>query len=427
MTHYTRMKLHNITYTATIFSYAISQKRYAVTGLLTLLAIAAGRVIQPLLLMAIIDRAVPAGDTELLLYYACLYLLLVLSSGLLSYVGTMQMVKLGLAVVTKVKQDLFSRFLRLPVAYFDAHPVGELMARTENDTEKLRKLFSSLGLTFIVSILMMGGMFVVTSLIAPVLSLAMLGTAAGFLTILLIFYKHIIGLYESSRSLYSSIVAKLTEFVQGMEILYGEKVAADSMSLGTLLLFIEYGASLMRPVLDIAESLRRIQQAKASMKRIASVMALEPEFSGWGKKPAQLRHEIRFESVWFSYRGEDWILKDISFSIPKGSTTAIVGSSGSGKSTTVNLLCGFTKPQRGRLSVDDTTLDELDLASWRRKIGLVLQGKNTGQPGFPPQGPDFGNRSPQTFHGHPRRPDTLLFPGADCRPGNPQPALQRFS
>ncbi|MDX9828190.1 MAG: ABC transporter ATP-binding protein, partial [Spirochaetia bacterium] len=398
----------------------------AVTGLLTMLAIAAGRVVQPLILRAIIDRAVPAGDTGLLLRYAVFYLILVLSSGFLGYVGSIQMAKLGLAVVTKIKQDLFSRFLRLPVSYFDAHPVGELMARTENDTEKIRDLFSSLGLTLVVSILMMGGMFFVTSLIAPVLSLAMLAAAVGFLAILLFFYKRIIGLYESSRSLYASIVAKLTEFVQGMEILkafnrrawaedsldesgrkkrendtkvsllefsassaleamagpffivvlillYGEKVAAGLMSLGTLLLFIEYGASLMRPVLEIAESLRRIQQAKASMNRISSTLALEPESRAWGGKPAVLDKEIRFDSVWFSYRGEDWILKDISFNIPKGSTTAIVGSSGSGKSTAIGLLCGFAKPQKGCLSLDGDNLVDLDLESWRRKIGLVLQ------------------------------------------------------
>ncbi len=420
------MKAHNSSYTTTVLSYVASEKRFAVTGLLTMLAIAAGRVVQPLILRVIIDRAVPAGDTGLLFRYAGLYLLLVLSSGFFGYLGSIQMAKLGLAVVTKIKQDLFSRFLRLPVSYFDAHPVGELMARTENDTEKIRDLFSSLGLTLVVSLLMMGGMFFVTALIAPTLSLAMLAVAAGFLAILLFFYKRIVGLYESSRSLYASIVAKLTEFVQGMEILkafnrrpwaedsldetgrkkrdndikvsllefsassaleamagpffivalillYGEKVAAGSMSLGTLLLFIEYGASLMRPVLDIAESLRRIQQAKASIHRISSTMALEPESSAWGVKPAVLEKEIRFDSVWFSYRGEDWILKDISFNLPKGSTTAIVGSSGSGKSTTIGLLCGFAKPQKGYLSLDGNDLGHLDLESWRRKIGLVLQ------------------------------------------------------
>ena len=420
------MKARNSSYTATVISYLSSEKRYAAIGLLTMIAIAGGRVVQPLILRAIIDRAVPAGDVRLLLRYAGVYLLLVLSSGFLGYFGSIQMAKLGLSVVTKIKQDLFSRFVRLPVAYFDAHPVGELMARTENDTEKIRDLFSSLGLTLIVSLLMMGGMFIVTSLIAPALSLAMLAAAGFFLSILLLFYKRIIGLYESSRSIYASIVATLTEFVQGMEILkafnrtswaeesldetgrkkrdrdigialrefsatsaleavagpffivvlillYGKKVALGSMSLGTLLLFIEYGASLMRPVLEIAESLRRIQQAKASLKRISTIMALQPEANAWGGKSAVLHKEIRFDSVWFSYRGEDWILKDISFSLRKGSITAIVGSSGSGKSTAISLLCGFAKPQKGCLSLDGQSLGDLDLESWRRKIGLVLQ------------------------------------------------------
>jgi ATP-binding cassette subfamily B protein len=125
------------------------------------------------------------------------------------------------------------------------------------------------------------------------------------------------------------------------------------MSLEPLLLFIEYGASLMRPVLDIAESLRRIKLAKAPWQ--GSLRSwLKPRVELLGRQKGGPEKEIRFESLWFSYRGEDWILKDISFSIPKGGTTAIVGASGSGKSTAV-ACSGFMKPQKGRLSLDGRT------------------------------------------------------------------------
>ncbi len=413
-------------YKKKLASYIGRYKSYAIPGLLVMIVISLGRVVQPLILKEIIDKAVPTGDSALLLRYALAYLAVIVVVGGLTYFGNILISKLGLSIVTRIKEDLFAHLLTLPVAYFDAHPVGELMSRTENDTEKVRDLFSSLGVTFIVNILMMGGMFAVTYSIAPTLALIMLAVVAVILALMLVFFSKILGFYDQSRNLYAKVLAKVTEFIQGMEIvkvfdrkawaaasldetarqqqrvnvkvalfeisvfsalesivgplfivalilLYAPRVIAGGMSLGTLLLFFEYGASLLRPVLEIAESIRRMQQAKVSLNRILTIMSL-PEEPGRGNAiEARLDREIRFESLWFAYKDEEWILKDVSFSIPKGSLTAIVGSSGSGKSTTVSLLCGFYRPQKGRITIDGADLDSLNLASWRKKTGLVLQ------------------------------------------------------
>ncbi|MHB9153735.1 MAG: ABC transporter ATP-binding protein [Spirochaetales bacterium] len=407
-------------------SYVGRYKKYAVPGLAAMIVISLGRIAQPLILKEIIDKAVPTADTALLLRYALAYLGIVAVIGGLNYVGNILMAKLGLSIVTLIKEDLFSHLLKLPVSYFDAHPVGELMSRTENDTEKVRDLFSSLGVTFIVNILMMAGMFAVTFALAPTLALIMLGVVLVFLAILLFFFGKLLSLYDASRSLYAKIMAKVTEFVQGMEIvrvfdrkawamasldetgrakqrndvkvsifeysamsaldslagplfivalilLYAPRVLAGGMTLGTLLLFFEYGASLLRPVVEIAESIRRMQQARISLKRITTIMSLPEEPGRRNTLEARFEKEIRFENLWFAYKNEEWILKDLSFSIPKGSLTAVVGSSGSGKSTTVNLLCGFYRPQKGCITIDGVALESLDLASWRKKTGLVLQ------------------------------------------------------
>jgi len=413
-------------YKKKLASYVGRYKSYAIPGLLVMIVISLGRVVQPLILKEIIDKAVPTGDSALLLRYALAYLAVIVVVGGLTYYGNILISKLGLSIVTRIKEDLFAHLLTLPVAYFDAHPVGELMSRTENDTEKVRDLFSSLGVTFIVNILMMGGMFAVTYSIAPTLALIMLAVVAVILALMLVFFSKILGFYDQSRNLYAKVLAKVTEFIQGMEIvkvfdrkawaaasldetgrqqqrvnvkvalfeisvfsalesivgplfivalilLYAPRVIAGGMSLGTLLLFFEYGASLLRPVLEIAESIRRMQQAKVSLNRILTIMSL-PEEPGRGNAlEARLDREIRFENLWFAYKDEEWILKDVSFSIPKGSLTAIVGSSGSGKSTTVSLLCGFYRPQKGRITIDGADLDSLNLASWRKKTGLVLQ------------------------------------------------------
>jgi ATP-binding cassette subfamily B protein len=413
-------------YKKKLASYIGRYKSYAIPGLLAMIVISLGRVVQPLILKEIIDKAVPTGDTALLLRYALAYLAVIAIVGGLTYYGNILISKLGLSIVTRIKEDLFAHLLTLPSAYFDAHPVGELMSRTENDTEKVRDLFSNLGVTFVVNILMMGGMFAVTFFIAPALALIMLAVVAAILAILLLFFNKILNLYDQSRNLYAKVLAKVTEFIQSMEIvrvfdrkawaagsldetgraqrrlnvkvallensalsaleslvgplfivalilLYAPRVITGGMSLGTLLLFFEYGASLLRPVLEIAESIRRMQQAKVSLNRILTIMSL-PEEPGRGNTiEARLDREIRFENLWFAYKDDDWILKDVSFSIPKGSLTAVVGSSGSGKSTTVSLLCGFYRPQKGSITIDGVDLDSLNLASWRKKTGLVLQ------------------------------------------------------
>ena len=409
-----------------LWAYVLQYKYMAITGLVCLISIAAASITQPLILKQIIDKAVPAGNTRLMLTYAFAYLGIVITSGVLSYYGTILLSKLGLSIVTNVKKDLFSHLLKLPLSYLDEHPVGELMSRTENDTERIRDFFSTIGVTLIVNVLDMAGIFAVTFTLAPALAGIMLGVTSFFTLILFFYFNRLIKLYDKSRSLYAQILAKVTEFIQGIEIvkvfnrtkwavgsldqtgkakkdvdvktsmieyaamsaldslvgpvfivalllLYSPKVLSGGMTLGTLLLFFEYGSALLRPVVQIAESLRSMQQSRTSLRRILGIMELPEEA---GKENALLPHferEIRFDHVWFAYNGEDWVVRDLTFVIPKGDMVAVVGPSGSGKSTAVGLLCGFYRPQKGAIYVDDVPLDEINLDAWRKTIGLVLQ------------------------------------------------------
>lgn len=391
-----------------------------------MVVISAGRVAQPAILREIIDKAVPRGDTGLLLRLALLYLAIVVALGFLGYAGNMLAARLGLSVVTRVKEDIFNHLLTLPVSWFDSHPVGEMMSRTESDTEKLRQLFSTLGVSLFVNILMIFGIFAVTFSLAPALALVMALVIAVFLAILLVFFRRLFELYEASRGLYAKIVALVAEFVQGMEVLkafgrtgwarnrldeagrrkrdtdarvsifeysamsaldslagplfivalivmYAPDVAQGKMSLGTLLLFFEYGAMLLRPVVEIAESIRQMQQATISLSRIKTLMAIPPEPGHGIAQPAAFDRDIVFDHVWFAYHGDDWVVEDLCFSVPAGSVTAVVGASGSGKSTTVGLLCGFYRPAQGQILIDGRPLGEISLDSWRRKTGLVMQ------------------------------------------------------
>ena len=419
-------KLNSNDYLSTIMHYLSRYRKLALPGVGVMIAIAGGQLAGPYILKQIIDVAVPKGDTSLLLAYGAAFLVIVSVTGALSYLGMILLARLGLSIVTHIKQDIFLHLLKLPVSYFDKHPVGELMSRTETDTERVRDMFSTLGANLIVNVLTMIGIFLVTFALMPALALIMVGISLGLLIILILFFSKIFPMYEKARSLYAKITAKVTEFIQGIEVLkaygrtgwaeanldttakermslevrislieysmmsllnaligpmfivvllllYAPKALTGAMTLGTILLFVEYGARLLRPIAEIAESLRSLQQARTSLSRIRTIMSTPEEPNrGSGKAPT-FEREIRFDHVWFAYEDEDWVLRDVSFVIPKGSFTAVVGASGSGKSTIISIICGFAFPQRGKVLVDDIPLDEIDIVAWRRHIGLVLQ------------------------------------------------------
>lgn len=409
-----------------IVGYLARYRMLALPGIGVMLLIALGQLAGPYILKQIIDVAVPNENTSLLLTYAFAFLGIVSVTGALSYIGMILLARLGLSIVTLIKQDIFSHLLKLPMSFFDKHPVGELMSRTETDTERVRDMFSNLGASLIVNFLTMVGIFAVTFALVPKLALIMLTVSVALLATLIAFFAKIFPMYEKARSFYAGIAAKVAEFVQGIEVLkaygrtawaateldrqarqrvaletrislieystmsalnaligplfivallllYAPKVFMGTMTLGTILLFVEYGARLLRPIAEIAESLRSLQQARTSLTRIRAIMATPEEpHRGSGRTPS-LEREIRFDHVWFAYEDEEWILRDLSFVIPKGSFAAIVGASGSGKSTTISLMCGFAHPQRGQILIDGTPLDQIDIEAWRKQLGLVLQ------------------------------------------------------
>lgn len=413
-------------YSQRILGYLSRYRMLALPGLGVMILIAMGQLAGPYILKQIIDIAVPKENTSLLLVYAFAFLGIVSMTGGLSYIGMILLSRLGLSIVTLIKQDIFSHLLKLPMSFFDAHPVGELMSRTETDTERVRDMFSNLGANLIVNLLTMIGIFVVTFALVSKLALIMLSVSISLLAILIAFFAKIFPMYEKARSFYAGIAAKVAEFVQGIEVLkaygrtawaeaqldaharqrvsletrislieysmmsalnaligplfivallllYAPKVFLGTMTLGTILLFVEYGARLLRPIAEIAESLRSLQQARTSLARIRTIMATAEEPNrGSGMLPT-LEREIRFDHVWFAYEDEEWILRDLSFVISRGSFAAIVGASGSGKSTTISLICGFARPQKGRILIDGVPLDEIDIEAWRRQLGLVLQ------------------------------------------------------
>lgn len=396
-------------------------------GLFAMLITSGLRLLNPLILAQIIDHSIPEKNMAQMFQYGFYFIAVVMLSGVLSYLQILLLSRLGIKIITKFKGNVFSHLLKLPVSWFNKQPVGELIARVESDSERVKVLFSDLSITIIGNILFFIGGFVVlfilqwqiTIYILPAIILC--GIGYWFL------FKYLNKFFLLIRERYAVITAKITDYVQGIQMIQAlnqekralkdvekaslakkkvevhtqiieyssqsifsfminvvfiiivilvsaPKIIAGTLTVGILIVFIQYIYQLVWPLMQISENVMQIQRSFASLKRILELTELPTEddiFTGTGLPVFE--QEIKFENVWFAYKENEWILKDISFTIPKGKKIALVGPSGSGKTTTVSLLCGFYPVEKGRILIDGVPLSEMNFREWRKKIGLILQ------------------------------------------------------
>ncbi len=396
-------------------------------GLFAMLVTSGLRLLHPLILARIIDRSIPDKNMAEMYKYGLFFVAVVLLSGLLSYLQIVLLSRLGIKIITKFKGDVFRHLLKLPIPWFNKQPVGELIARVESDSERVKALFSDLSITIIGNLLFFVGVFTVlfvrqwqvTIYVMPLVIVSIV--AYSFLI------RYLSKFYRQIRERYANISAKITDYVQGMQMIqalnkqqkviqevenaslakkaletrtsfmeYGSqsifmfisnvlfviviikvsapKIIAGTVTIGTLIIFIQYIYQMIWPLMHISENVMQIQRSFVSLKRILELTELPTEEEQFtGNREPEFKQEISFEHVWFAYKDEEWVLKDVSFKVPRGKKIALVGASGSGKTTSVSLLCGFYPVQKGCIKVDGIPLSELDFRAWRKKIGLILQ------------------------------------------------------
>ena len=414
-------------YLKLLFPFVKKDLGLLIFGLFAMLVTSGLRLLNPLILAQIIDHSIPDKNMAQMFQYGAYFVIVILLSGLLSYLQILLLSRLGIKIITKFKGNVFSHLLKLPVSWFNKQPVGELIARVESDSERVKVLFSDLSITIIGNVLFFIGGFVIlfilqwqiTIYILPAIILC--GIGYWFL------FKYLNKFFRLIRERYAIITAKITDYVQGIQMIqalnqekkalqdvekasldkkkvevhtqiieYGShsifsfmvnvvfiiivilvsapKIIAGTLTVGILIVFIQYIYQLIWPMMQISENVMQIQRSFASLKRILELTELPTEDDTYtGTKIPVFEQEIKFENVWFAYKEGEWVLKDISFTIPKGKKIALVGPSGSGKTTTVSLLCGFYPVEKGRILIDGVPLSEMDFREWRKKIGLILQ------------------------------------------------------
>ena len=398
--------------------------------LLALVAILVHSVLQlapPYLTKLAIDKYIATGDLSGLNVIAAAYLAVLLASFGLEYLQTFVMQLTGQRIMFDLRMQVYGHLQRLDLRFYDRNPVGRLMTRVTSDVDVLNELFTG-GVVAV-----FGDVFTLAGIMIVMLSLDWRLALASFVVLPLIavitqwFRRNVRDTYRTVRAWIARINAFLQENLTGMptvqlfrrearnaerfdrinarhrdanidSIFYyalfypaielvgamaasiiiwfgGLDVLSGALTLGVLVAFLQYSARFYRPISDLSEKFNVLQSAMASSERIFTLIDTPVAVTTPARPAAAgpLRGHIAFDHVWFAYNGEEWVLRDISFEVQPGQRVALVGATGSGKTTIINLLLRFYDVQRGRILVDGVDVRELDLAALRALFALVLQ------------------------------------------------------
>ncbi len=381
----------------------------------------------PLLARFYIDQFVIREAAQSGLYLLGIYYGLFLLRVLLTFLGQYAFARVAYSIVRDLRQETFANMQQLRMAYFDQTAAGSIVSRLTNDTQSVADMFSSIFSNFLSSMLIL----VVTIATMLALNWRLTLLIVLFLPIMLgsiILYQRLSNhLLKQVRAKLSDLNVKLSESIEGMRIIQafsqekrlieefeainGEhldfsnrylnvnslflrpamsllKILAYALILtyfglswqvagvtaGVMYAFIQYVNQLFNPLIDVMQNYSVLQTSMVAAERVFELMDrrdFEPEQAEEG--PEIQAGNIDFQHVSFSYDGKREILKDISFSVKQGETIAFVGSTGSGKSSIINLFLRFYEFEKGRILIDGRDIRDYSQAELRRNIGLVLQ------------------------------------------------------
>ena len=374
-------------------------------------------------------KADTAAAFEELLFLASIFLGVSLLLLLLRFAQSLVMANIGQRVVFDLRQKIYDHLLRMPLGYYDRNPVGRLVTRITSDIEALNELFASGIVSFLADVMILTA--ITAALLWVNVTLALVTLSALPLLILgtFIFRNKARKYYRLQRGHLSHLNSFTQEAIQGMEIVQSfhreeshqsehRKIngrymkaflrsvmayavffpvieivstivlaaviwrggiqltaAEQALTFGEFYLFWHFLSRFFQPIRDMADRYNILQSAMAAAERVFNVLdtpesILDPASPLPGEK---FRGAIEFDRVWFAYKDEEYVLKDISFSIQPGETVAIVGATGSGKTTIVNLVSRFYDPQRGAILLDGADVRKYGKRDLRARIGSVMQ------------------------------------------------------
>ena len=410
--------------------YAKKEKKPLSIGLILSMIRTAMEIIGPLIIGFILNNYIKVGidssDFKSIMLLLTIYLIVYLLSGWFSNWALISFEKAANKIAFSAQKDVYDHVTKLPIAYFDNLPSGSIVSRITNDTNKLKMMFQLILADLTTSTIMivsLYGMILVTNWLVGVMLLVLV-------PIIYLVFKDL--RYKSSkytslnRSYIGDINAVINENIQNMEIVkafnredyikdefncinqkiletnleiskvrsYGGFRAIDIIgfiatvivllyfgvgkitdsyvvNIGSMYIAIDYTAKIFDNLKTVVRRYGELEQSYASATHIFDLMELK-QIKQHDLELDCLNGDVRFENVYFAYGKED-VLKDISFEVKSGETLAFVGSTGSGKSTIINLILNFYSPREGKIYIDDKDISDIDRNSLRKHMAVVLQ------------------------------------------------------
>jgi ATP-binding cassette subfamily B multidrug efflux pump len=418
----------NVSLLRRIFQYVKPYRKIFVWSFILTLLLAVMAPMRPYLIKYTVDNYIMTGDYNNLVNFTLIMLvLLVLQSGI-QYSHTLLTNILGQSAIKDLRVDVFNHITKLRLKYFDKTPIGQLITRTVSDLETISDIFSE-GLIVII-----GDILQVVAIIAVMfysdweLSIVVLLPMPLLIVATLKFQKAIKSAFQEIRTEVSNLNTYLQEHISGIAIIqyfareeqefkkfkqinsryrdanirsnwyYSiffpvvEIISALSMGLlvwwgaksilsspldvtpGTIPEFLLYISMLFRPIRELADKFNTLQMGMVGAERVFKVLDNdELTLNNGTHAPVKMQGAISFDKVWFAYNDENFVLKDISFEVQAGQTVALVGATGAGKSSTINILNRFYDIHKGTVKVDGINIADYELGYLRGKIATVLQ------------------------------------------------------
>ena len=381
----------------------------------------------PYLINLMVDNHIFAGDMGGLRKMAFIFVCVLLISTTIQYVFIYMTRYLGQSIVRDLRVETFDHLTGLPMRFFDQTPIGKATTRTINDIETLSMVFTNQGL-----MMMLADILTIVAVLGAMLSTSVKLTLICLITMPFLilatymFMEKVKRAFEKVRNEIAKMNAFLQERISGMKIVqifnaerqekdkfrtinraytranlntifyyalffpaveiisavslalmvwWGARdVLSDAVTIGALVAFPMYLNRLFRPIRFLADKFNNVQMAMVAAQRVFDILDNNAPLNNAGSTKAnQLRGDLSFQEVTFAYDGENDVLKNISFDVKAGQTIALVGSTGSGKTTIINLLSRMYSFSEGKILIDGIDIHEFDLFALRRRMGIVLQ------------------------------------------------------
>lgn len=381
---------------------------------------------RPLFIQMAIDDYVVVGDKQGLLQIMYLLIGLLIVHAIVQFAHTYLSGWIGQVIIRDIRIQLYKHLLKMRLKFFDNTPIGRLVTRNISDVETLSDVFSQ-GLAAIIGdLLQLVAILIVMFLVDWKLTLVSLCTLPLLIISTYVFKEKVKASFNEVRNAVSNLNSFLQEHITGMNIIqifnredrefekfkvinrehrkahlksvlyysvyypvaeiiqaigiglvvwYGATGIFDlELKVGVLISFIMYLQLFFRPIRMIADRFNTLQMGVVSSSRIFKLLENKDQIPDEGtERPDKIQGNIRFENVWFAYNGNEWVLKNLNFEVDHGQTIAIVGATGAGKSSVINLMSRFYEINRGKILLDGADVRTYELGTLRKHIGVVLQ------------------------------------------------------